>query len=215
MVVGNRSGRCDGRDLRRPLATRVGMSTGRVAVFVGATMLGSVALQWPIGAMSDRMRRRSTLLLVTAPAAGVAAAASALPYDGVLIVTAMFLIGGLTFPMYSLSLSHINDVIPRGQAVSASSIFVFVNRIGGDGGPAVCRSSNGGDGAEGVLLDPRRRPRTDRRVCDLPHRNRQTTDRTATAIPSVPGASLCHRGQAGQGSSPPATTSENGPPGGC
>ena len=116
-------------------ATRVGMSPTRVALFVAATMLGSVVLQWPIGAFSDRVPRRRVLLLVTMLAAGAAALATQLPYDGVAIIGVMFVFGGLTFPMYSLSLGHINDVLPRGQAIAASSIFVFIIGVGAVAGP--------------------------------------------------------------------------------
>ena len=42
----------------------------------------------------------------------------------------VFLFGAMSFPLYSLGLSHINDYIPVGAAMSASVVFVFVNGVG-------------------------------------------------------------------------------------
>ena len=47
----------------------------------------------------------------------------------------MFMFGGLSFALYSLTLSHINDVVPPGQSVSASAAFVFVTGVGAVVGP--------------------------------------------------------------------------------
>jgi MFS family permease len=116
-------------------ATSVGMSPPRVALFMGAAVLGAVVLQWPIGALSDRVPRRRTIAFVTFAAGVVAMAMTQLSGTGDAVIGMMFLFGGLTFPLYSLNLSHINDVIPEGQTVVASSMFVFVTGVGAILGP--------------------------------------------------------------------------------
>ena len=117
-------------------ATRVGFSPGEVAWVMGAALLGSIAWQWPIGLASDHMPRRRALLAVTVLAAAVAAvgAQSSSPTLAYLSVV-MFFFGGLTFPMYSVGLSHINDVISSNQAVMASSLYVFISGLGAIVGP--------------------------------------------------------------------------------
>jgi MFS family permease len=43
--------------------------------------------------------------------------------------------GGLSFPMYSLCLSLVNDQLPEGQRVAASSVYVFTTGLGAILGP--------------------------------------------------------------------------------
>jgi MFS family permease len=118
-------------------ATSVGMSSERVAIFMGAAIAGAVVMQWPIGSISDRVSRRRALAAVTLAAAAVAVVATQLTPTGNLMVGTMFFFGGLTFPMYSLNLSHINDIIPEGHTVNASSLFVFITGLGAIAGPIV------------------------------------------------------------------------------
>jgi MFS family permease len=47
----------------------------------------------------------------------------------------MFLLGGLAYPMYSLALSHVVDVLPPGQAVTGSVAVVFLTGVGAIFGP--------------------------------------------------------------------------------
>lgn len=116
-------------------ATQVGLPNTRTALFVGAAALGSVLLQWPIGHMSDRMDRRRAILLVTLAAAAVGAVGVGLSGDGIGLVAVMLLLGGLSFPMYSLALSHVVDVLPAGRAVTGSVAIVFLTGVGAIFGP--------------------------------------------------------------------------------
>lgn len=116
-------------------ATQVGLSNTRTAVFVGAAALGSVLLQWPIGHMSDRMDRRKAILFVTFAAVVVGGIGATLPADGLGPIGVMLLLGGFSFPMYSLALSHVVDVLPRGRAVTGSVAIVFLTGVGAVFGP--------------------------------------------------------------------------------
>lgn len=116
-------------------ATQIGLTTARTGVFVAAAALGSVALQWPIGHMSDVIGRRRAILVVTFAAAGVGAVAPSLPGEGWVLIGAMFLLGGFSYPMYSLALSHVVDVLPPGRAVTGSVAVVFLTGVGAILGP--------------------------------------------------------------------------------
>lgn len=118
-------------------ATQVGMSTGRTALFVGAAALGSVLLQWPVGHMSDRMDRRRAISLVTMGAVVVSAVGIGLPGESIGVIAVMLLLGGLSFPLYSLALSHVVDVLPAGRAVTGSVAIVFLTGVGAIFGPLV------------------------------------------------------------------------------
>lgn len=116
-------------------ASQVGMSVSRTGLFAGIGAFGAVALQWPIGHLSDVVGRRLMILYTSAGATVVAAVAVGLDPGGVMMLGAMFLFGGLSYPMYSLSLSHMIDVLPVGMAVTASSTNVFVTGVGAIFGP--------------------------------------------------------------------------------
>lgn len=116
-------------------AVRVGLTPTRVGVFMAAMLLGSVAFQWPIGHISDLVPRRRWLLTITTLAGIVAIFSAEMPVEGWQIFAAVFVLGGLSFPLYSLSLSHVNDLLPAGQAAAASAMFVFVSGVGAISGP--------------------------------------------------------------------------------
>ncbi len=116
-------------------ATQVGLGAGRTGAFVAAAALGSVVLQWPVGHLSDAIGRRQSILLVTMGAVVVGVVAPGLDTTGWGLIGAMFLLGGLSYPMYSLALSHVVDVLPPGQAVTGSVAVVFLTGIGSIFGP--------------------------------------------------------------------------------
>lgn len=130
-------------------AVQIGLSTGRTGFFVAAAALGSVVLQWPVGHMSDVIGRRRSILLVTFAAVAVGVVAPSLDPEGLGLIAAMFLLGGLSYPMYSLALSHVVDVLPPGQAVTGSVAVVFLTGVGSIFGPlsaSIAMESVGPDG---------------------------------------------------------------------
>ncbi|MFQ5522195.1 MAG: MFS transporter [Acidimicrobiia bacterium] len=116
-------------------ALQVGMPTSRAAFFAGMAALGAVVLQWPIGHLSDSFGRRRMILVVSMVAAAVAVVGASVPPDGLGVIVAMFVFGGLSYSMYSLALSHQIDVLPSGRAVAASSTNVFLTGVGAVMGP--------------------------------------------------------------------------------
>jgi len=116
-------------------AVQVGVPSTRTGLFVAAAAVGSVALQFPIGIMSDRLGRRQTILLVAFAAVAAGALAPMTGAGSWGLIAFMFLLGGLSFPMYSLALSHVVDVFPPGQAVTGSMAVVFLTGVGAVFGP--------------------------------------------------------------------------------
>lgn len=116
-----------------------GFSDGDSALLVGALMLGGLALQLPIGRLSDRQDRRRTLMLLSLAAMlacllvpGFASFESIWP-----LACLLFLAGGAVLSFYSVSMSHINDHLESGQILSASSSIIFINGLGGLAGPVL------------------------------------------------------------------------------
>jgi MFS family permease len=118
-------------------AIRIGIDPSRVGMFVAAAMAGGAAMQYPLGYLSDRVPRRRVILGI-ALAAVVIAVAGAVSESGSsmqFVVAAAF--GGLAFPLYSIAVSHVNDVMPEHQLVAAASGTIFVYGIGSVVGPLV------------------------------------------------------------------------------
>ena len=109
----------------------VALSTGQISVLMSAGLIGGMALQWPIGWLSDRFDRRRVMTAVTFAAAASALAAwsfSALSWPAFLVF--VFLFGGTSLPLYSLCLAHISDFLEPEQIVSASATVVLVGGVG-------------------------------------------------------------------------------------
>ncbi|MEA2000912.1 MAG: MFS transporter [Actinomycetota bacterium] len=129
----------------------VGMSVSRISLFMGVMILGAVALQWPIGSWSDRVPRRRSIVAINLMAAGAALAVTQLDPNGPWLFVAVFLLGGSTFPLYSLSLSHVNDVLESRQMIAASSVFVLVTGIGSVAGPVAASLLMSATDADGLF----------------------------------------------------------------
>ncbi len=117
-------------------ATSMGMSFVEVSAFMAAVYLGGALLQWPVGKISDRFDRRRVITAVTLLTTATALAALVAAQFSMLalfVLTALF--GGLTLPMYSLSVSHTNDFLEPQQMVAASASLYLVTGVGAIMGP--------------------------------------------------------------------------------
>jgi MFS family permease len=118
-------------------ATRAGFGSGMTAAFLALPSLGALVFQWPIGWASDRLPRRGVILGVAVAAAATAAALGVVPEGNVAALPVIFALGGLTFPLYSLLLSHTLDRAAPGTAIGASGTSLRVNGTGAVLGPIV------------------------------------------------------------------------------
>lgn len=116
-------------------ATKIGMEPGLVGVFMAASLVGGAATQYPLGNLSDRMPRRRVILGVAVAAIGVAVTGTVVDPTGPWQFVIVGLYGSLAFPMYSLAVSQINDVMPENQLVAAAAGIVFVFGVGSVVGP--------------------------------------------------------------------------------
>ena len=108
-----------------------------IAAFMSATILGGALLQLPIGHLSDTRDRRSVLLAVSIGGAAAAMAAFALATQPpVSLVICIFLFGGFMFPIYALSVAHMNDHLNPGEVLDATSGLLLTYGIGAALGPA-------------------------------------------------------------------------------
>jgi len=118
-------------------ASGAGFSASRTALFVAAPAIGGLVMQWPVGWLSDRFARRGVIFGVASAATGVAALLALSPADSAAFLPLMMLLGGLTFPLYALLLSHTLDWSRPGTAIGASSTLLRINGAGAVVGPIV------------------------------------------------------------------------------
>ncbi len=116
---------------------KAGLSIPQISILVSAFYIGALVMQYPIGWMSDRIDRR-VLILATGFLGGIAAFI-AIFWGGnfPLLLTAAFLVGGTSNPLYSLFLAYTNDFLEHEDMAAASGGMIFVNGLGAISGPIV------------------------------------------------------------------------------
>jgi MFS family permease len=128
------------------------LTVGQIALFTTFLYVGGLLLQYPVGWLSDRRDRRSIMLWLSVIAAAVLglAAAVALPFWVLLGVAAV--VGGITYPMYSLLIAYTNDFLSKEQMAAASAGLIFLNGVGAIFGPLVVGWLMGVVGTRGFFL---------------------------------------------------------------
>lgn len=117
-------------------AQRIGLGTAQIAMFMSLVFAGGVALQWPIGHLSDRWHRRTTILLVSLGGTTVAVLAwYFVDRSAAALLAAMFFYGGASFTVYPLCVAHANDFTESNDFVTIASGLLLVYGVGAAVGP--------------------------------------------------------------------------------
>jgi MFS family permease len=116
-------------------ATRVGLSPGLVGLFVALPSLGGVLFQWPISATSDDIDRRAVGLVAAACAAGTSALLLLDSPQKPMAFFLFMLVGGFSYPLYSLVGAYTNDWIEPEHLNAAASQLVKLYGLGAIAGP--------------------------------------------------------------------------------
>lgn len=119
-------------------ATRLGLGVSGVAALMSVTIIGGALLQWPIGRLSDRGDRRTTLALISVLAAAVALVVIVTAgLDRRVLYALFFVYGGLVFTIYPICVAHLLDHLPTENLLSGCSSLLLLNGIGAALGPAI------------------------------------------------------------------------------
>ena len=113
-----------------------GLSVPQVSGFMVAFLAGSLALQIPIGRVSDRFDRRSVLLgvVLSTATAGMAMAIVA-PSTFYILLAFSGLVGGLSATVYPLAMTHATDFARSEQTVSVHAGLLLSFAAGASTGP--------------------------------------------------------------------------------
>ena len=121
-----------------------GFTVAQTSLFMAAGIFGGLALQWPMGRLSDRIDRRTVLAGV---ALGTAAASFGIglitgtaggTYTGMIVLIAAY--GGLSSTVYSLCAAHTNDFAPSGKLAQTASGLLIAYGLGASAGPVLTSS---------------------------------------------------------------------------
>lgn len=115
-------------------AQRIGLDLKSTSVFMGSVIFGGLALQWPVGRLSDRIDRRWVLVGV-AIVASAASVGLVLAGGGPLVYVAAALYGGVSFTVYSVCVAHTNDFADPAKRVQTASGLLIAYSVGAITGP--------------------------------------------------------------------------------
>ena len=132
----------------------IGLSTGAIGVMLGFMTMGGMLFQFPLGKLSDMVDRR--LIIVGAPALSIPVclvlASLENPSDSLnLLYLLVAMLGGLTLPIYSVCMAHMNDHLKPSQIVAASGTLVLILAAGMTIGPSLGGMAIEHYGPEGIF----------------------------------------------------------------
>ncbi len=130
-----------------------GLSVAEVSAFMACLILGGMALQFPIGRLSDRLDRRSVLMVVVLAASvcalGIIWATEDASWPMYLLA---FVYGGFAFTLYPLSTAQVNDRAAPDQLVQVAAGLLVAYGIGSIIGPIAASQMMGRSGPQGLFL---------------------------------------------------------------
>jgi MFS family permease len=134
-------------------AYEMGLGVEEVATFMGIAILSAMAVQWPMGYLSDYLPRR--LVIVTVAGAAIAAALLTAAFGQrsmLFLYVGVAIFYSLAACIYPLCLALTHDLLSKAQIVPASATLLLVNGIGSVAGPAIGGAAISAVGPAGLLL---------------------------------------------------------------
>ncbi len=116
----------------------LGYSVSQISTVMGVTILGGMLFQYPIGKLSDHMSRRLVIAIVALLSALLSFVVMSFGEHNFLLVALFsFLLGGFTFCLYPIGISHACDRVNNNQIVSATQGLLLAYGIGATLGPII------------------------------------------------------------------------------
>jgi len=116
--------------------TEINISTSEIAILMASMQIGGLILQYPLGALSDRIDRR-WVVAGASLAAGAVSMAVAFNTGWPTWVLALLLClwGGFALSLYALAIAHANDFAEKDQIVSLAGTLLMIWATGSAIGP--------------------------------------------------------------------------------
>lgn len=132
--------------------TLIGLAPAAIALLMGATQIGNLVIQWPLGWLSDRVDRRSVVLIASGLVMAGAAGVLATPGHEIARMLALFaLLGGAGESLYAVSIAQANDHAGAGNYVTVSSTLLVAWSSGAIVGPLLASAAMSALGADSLF----------------------------------------------------------------
>ena len=129
---------------------RSGMTERWAAATLSTVYFGAIALQVPIGWLSDRASRPAALLLCGAVGLAGAIALAGMPALSPALFGLLFVWGGVASGIYPVALSMVGDRFAGGDLVSVNAAMILAYGLGGLAGPALGGAAMDLNGPQGL-----------------------------------------------------------------
>ena len=119
-------------------AAQLGIQTSEIAVLMALLQIGSLALQWPLGWLSDRIDRRWVIIgcSVSVTIVSLVIAGTGVRWPQALpLLFALW--GGFALSLYGVLIAHANDFADARQRVALSSSLLLAFGTGSIAGPSI------------------------------------------------------------------------------
>jgi len=134
-------------------AKEIGLSIGEISTFMAAAILGGMALQFPIGRLSDKFDRRTILIAATlATALAALAVIWATGQTAAILFVTAAVYGSVGFTLYPLSASQVNDLAAPDRLIQVSAGLLIAFGIGASIGPIIAAQSMALFGPPGMFM---------------------------------------------------------------
>ena len=118
-------------------ATRVGLTSTKLTIFLTAPLVGGVLGQIPVSSASDDVDRRAVTFFVAIGASGVALILALTSGAGWKASVLMVALGALSYPLYALAAAYTNDWSPPDKLMAVASQLVMIYGAGALLGPLI------------------------------------------------------------------------------
>lgn len=130
-------------------ATKLGLTLSQIGLFVSIPTIGVILMSVPISSASDDIDRRAVGALAAITAAAAATGLFFFEPDTWQGLLCVIVIGGTTYPLYSIAGAYANDWLPADRITAAAGQLILMYGLGAMIGPligSVAMSRFGTDG---------------------------------------------------------------------
>lgn len=131
-----------------------GLPLVSVSIMMALPPLGVILSQYPIGWISDRIDRRTIIMLLSVLAAIICAVtmAGGNYLSRLMLISLVTAFGVISLPIYSLVVAHANDHLEKQQVLGASAKLVMLYGVGSMLGPILVGDIMRRIGGDGFLI---------------------------------------------------------------
>jgi MFS family permease len=132
-------------------ATKLGLTLSEIGLFVSIPTIGVILMSVPISAASDDIDRRAVGALAALTAAAAAVGMFFFAPDTWQGLLCVIVIGGTTYPLYSIAGAYANDWLPSDRITAAAGQLILMYGLGAMIGPLIGSAAMARLGTDGFV----------------------------------------------------------------